>query len=178
MPVVPAVPTFTAEILSASELNQLGDALRFIYGSPIARLRQTVAQTLTTAVNTPITFTTEDDDTDIDLVGGHDNAVNTSRWTARYPGRYGFAGGIGFASNATGIRLCRFHINGTLMNDSDVLITPVSGNTTRMASRTTESYMSAGDYVEIVGTQTSGGNLNTSVAAGEQSHLMVWWIRS
>lgn len=178
MPTVPAVPTFSPGVLTTSQMNQLCDAINFLHSPPIAKLRQTVAQTLTTGVNTAITFTTESVDSDVDGVGGHDNASNTSRYTARYAGWYGVAGGVSFIGNATGIRLVRFAVNGTADDASDsLLINAGAGNTQRQPSRTTMVYLNEGDYVELYATQTSGGNLNTvATAGGEQSHMTVWRI--
>lgn len=178
MPVVPTPPLWSPGVLSTSQLNQLSAAVNFLLRPPIAKLRQTVAQTLTTGVGSAVTFTTESVDTDVDGTGGHDTSVNTSRYTARYPGWYGVAAGVSFIGNATGIRLVRFAVNGVADDASDsLLINAGAGNTQRQPSRTTIVYLDIGDYVETIATQTSGGNLNTvATAGGEQSHMSIWYL--
>lgn len=178
MALVPVVPTFSSDVLPTAQLTQLAAAVNFLQTPPIAKLRQTVAQTLTTGVSTAITFTTESVDTDIDGIGGHDNAVNTSRFTARYAGWYGVSGGVSWNSSAAGIRLARFAVNGTLDDASDSLLaTAGAGNTHRHPTRTTMVFLNVGDYAELFAVQSSGGNLATiATAGGEQSHMTVWWI--
>lgn len=178
MPALPTIPTFTSDTLPTSKLNELAAATRFLMRPPIVKLRQTVAQTLTTGVNTAITFTTESVDDDVDGGGAHDNVTNTSRFTARYPGWYAAAGKVSFNGNATGIRMARFQINGTADDASDILLaTAGAGNTHRGPAATILEYLNVDDYLEMYAVQTSGGNLATIVTTGgEQSYMNVWFV--
>lgn len=164
---MPNVPTFASgSLLTANRLS-------FLVRPPIAKLRQTVVQTLANSVGAALLFDTETVDTDPDGVGGHSGS--SSRYTARYPGWYQVSGGCTFQSNATGIRLVRWLVNGAAIA-GDALVAAVSGNTTRVAARTEFAYLNIGDYVELQATQTCGVNLNTSVAAEEQSTMNVRWV--
>lgn len=179
---MPAVPetkvgwTNGVDPLNSTNLNAyLRDPVRFLMNPPRAKLRQTVAQTLTTGVLAPLTFGAETVDTDIDGIGGHSTSTSTSRYTARYPGWYQVSGGCTFQSNATGIRLLRWAVNGAAIPGNDVLVTPVSGNTTRIPARTELVLLIEGDYVELLAQQTCGVDLNTAVSAEEQASMNVIW---
>lgn len=180
MAVVPVLPTATTGVYTSSQISQLIAAINFAMNPPIARLRQAVAQNLTDTVPAVITFDTEE----FDLfpsggAKGHSTSVNTSRYTAVFPGYYEVSGGVTFAASAAGVRVVRWLVNGASLTDSDVLLTPVTGNTTRIPTRTHEVYLNVGDYAELQVVQTSGGALLTSVsAAGEQSSMCVRWVHA
>lgn len=138
---------------------------------PYARLRQTVAQSLTNATYTAVTFTTED----YDSVGGHSTSVNTSRYTAQVAGAYGFAGGGAFAVNAAGTRSSRWALNGTAIAGTtspgfDPTITSV------VVARPLIVQLAVGDYIELQLRQSSGGALNTSVTSDDQTTMSVWYV--
>lgn len=176
MPIVPEVPDFSSGLSSSTQMQQLADAVSFALGPPIAQMRQIVAQTITNATLTSITFTAEDVDTDVDGTGGHSTSVNTSRFVARYPGWYVCAGGISYAASAVGSRLCDFNVNGIAANGGRVWL-PAHAAVNAIAARSVKVYLAIGDFVELVGYQTSGGNLDTAVTGAEQSLFNVWWQR-
>lgn len=172
---LPVPPTVAPGITSTSTLNQIRDAVRFLQQPPIARLRQTVAQTLTTGTITAITFGVEDVDTDIDGIGGHDTSSNTSRFTARYAGWYGVAARVAYAAGATGDRMVSIAVDGIEYAAARFLI---AASVSRMLPRTFATvYLGVGDFVETYGYHTQGSNLNTEVAASvEQSAMDIWWL--
>lgn len=168
MPAAPTSHTFVDGVQTTSELNAyIRDPITFWAQKPMAELRQLVAQTLTTAVFGSITFTTEDFDGDwvASSGGGHDNSTNPSRYTALYDGWYVLGGGVSFAINATGQRGCRWAVNGSAVNGSAVVYPATAGNVIVVAARTKRVFLNIGDYVELQGYQTSGGNLDTFVSA-------------
>lgn len=177
MPAVPTPPTIRDGVTPSSTWNQFRDAINFLLGPPIASLRQTAAQTLTTGVLTAVTFDVEDVDTDVAGLGGHSTSSNTSRWVAQYPGWYVVAAGVSWASNSTGQRVIDLLVNGTGANGSRIWVDATAGGSpTMLASRTVKLYLTAGDFVEVEAYQNSGGNLNTWVSnALEQSMMNVWW---
>lgn len=176
MATVPAVPTYVLnEDLTSTRLNALAAAVAFGQSVPAAHLRQTVLQTLATITYTGITFTTEDLDDDVAGTGGHSTSSATSRYTARYAGWYSCSGGVAFASNATGVRITRWAVNGTAVPGSATLLTPVSGNLTVTSARTVLVYLAVGDYVELQGYQSSGGPVDTSVGSDYQSTASIVW---
>ena len=110
------------------------------------------------ATATAIEYNTEVFDTD----AFHDNSTNPSRVTipAGKGGKYLFTAWNNFASNATGYRNMDLFINGTtLTGSSGVGWTPnASGNNSGTIAVILD--LVATDYVEVLVTQTSGGNLN------------------
>jgi len=172
MAVVPPLPQVVSGVWTSSQLSQLEALIAFLAAPPIARLRQTTPQTLTTGVLTAVTFTTEDDDS----VNGHDNSTNPSRYTAVYPGRYLLLGQVGFMSNATGVRICVWRVNGTSINGTQVQTVPATGQDTAMAACGTEWYLNVGDYVELWAFQSSGGNLNTASGPEDVCSMTVKWV--
>lgn len=140
-----------------------------------ALLRQTVTQTLTTATWTSITFTTED----VDAAGGHSTSSNTSRYVIANAGYVTVEFGVTFSGSSTaGQRGMRLAKNGTAIPQGRVLVNPAaSGSTELMGAKTVA--VAAGDYIELQGYQTSGGNLDTAYVSGEVgSFLNVRWVHS
>lgn len=138
-------------------------------------LRQTTTQTLATATWTSITFTTED----TDVAAGHSTSTNTSRYVIANPGYVTVEFGVTFAgASAAGQRGMRLTRNGTAIPQGRVLVNPAaSGSTELMGSKTVA--VVAGDYIEVQGYQTSGGNLDTAYVAGEVGCFMnVRWVHS
>lgn len=114
-----------------------------------------VQQSIATATWTVLAFASEHYDTDT----MHDTSTNNSRLTVTTAGKYHISGHVGFEANATGIRAIAIKTNGT----SDFLAVQnanaVSG-APHYLSISADYNLSAGDYVELVVYQTSGGALN------------------
>lgn len=176
MAVVPTPPTFVDGVLTTTELNQLGDALRFTQNPPRAELRQTSVQSIPNSSSTSVTFDVEDLDSNVGGISQHDTSSNTSRFTAAYPGRYKFSGAVAFAANASGVRITQWAVNGAVQNGSDTEITPVSGAVTVVPARTRTFQLEVGDYVELRAFQNSGGALNTGVTTSNQSGMSALWV--
>lgn len=173
MPVVPTPPTIRDVTVPSSEWNQFRDAIRFLQSPPIAKLRQTVAQTLTTGVITAITMNAEVVDTDVDGTGGHSGS--SSQFVARYPGWYGAAGRVAYSSDNTGTRMVSLAVNGVEIEGARHFIEASAADL--LPPSTGIAYLNAGDFLELWGYHTRGSNLNTEVAnAQEQSVLNIWWI--
>lgn len=178
MPAVPTAPTVGPGVPSTSQLNQFRDAIRFLQTKPIAQLRQTSAQTFTTAVFTPVQFNSEVFDLDPDGVGGHDNSTNNTRWTCRYPGYHLVSGLVTYNGNGTGARHAGLRINGAEVVSSYMSVTPTGADVNGVAPHAMRLLLDVGDYVELVGYQSSGGNLATYVASGAvHSALSIGWDR-
>jgi hypothetical protein len=180
MAVVPTVANLSDGVLTSTTLNAgLVAATQFLLTPPIANLRQTVAQTLTSSTFAPLTFDAEDIDKSI-TVGGHDNVTNNTRWTCVYAGYHQISGGIGFSNLSTpgGRRGGHFAINGTLVSGSSNLFAPAAGGGAAgsLAARSVIVYLFAGDYVELRGYFEGGGTLLTNISAEDQSHMSIRWI--
>jgi hypothetical protein len=172
----PGTHTFTDGIATSSEANSfVRDPINFLLAPPIALLRQTVLQSLTTAVMTAITFDVEDLDTNVAGTSQHDNVTNNSRFTAVYAGWYQVSGGVGVASSTAGRRACRWAVNGTFLNGSAVYLPANPSGTCEVPSRTHLLYLNVGDYVELQGYQDSGGSLNTATTTDTMSTMAVRW---
>jgi len=119
-------------------------------------------QTLSNATWTTITFPEEEFDTD----AFHSTSTNTGRLTipTGKDGKYRINASIVFDSNATGIRLVRFTKNGTFFQQG-VWGSASSAEQTASHSQVIVSLV-AGDYVEVQGYQTSGGNLDVKADGG------------
>lgn len=183
MGTVPTPHTWTAgDDATSTYLQTLTDASLYVLGSAtsggsrkgLARLRQTVAQTLTTATFTAINFDTED----VDYDAAHSTVTNTSRYTAQTAGYYLVSGIAGFVGNATGARYTAIYVNGSPINGTEQGFTTVpNADTLQIPTPGTLVYLNAGDYVQLVAYQSSGGNLNTHVAAAAFQPIMnVLWV--
>jgi len=152
------------------------DPINFLLNRPHAELRQTTTQSFVTGTNTAVQFNAEDVDTDVDGVGGHDNVTNNTRYTARYPGWYLISGVIEFNANATGTRFAWLAVNGTDVNGSVGRGIADAAGSSVTPSRPKLIFLNVGDYVELIGFQTSGGALGTVVSARDQSSMSVLWM--
>ena len=177
MATVPTTHDFTDGIVTSSEDNAyIRDPIKFLLSPPRAMLRQTTLQPLTTGVAAALAFQAEDVDDDVDGVGGHDNAVNNTRYTARYPGRYLLGGGVGFVANVTGRRGCYWAVDGAAVNGSMTALPATAVLEANVPARAISVYLNTGDYVELVAFQESGGTLNTNVTTFNQPSMSVLWV--
>lgn len=138
-----------------------------------AKLRQTATQTLTTAVWGSITFTTED----ADAAAGHSIVTNTSRYVVSVAGELQVEAGVTFAANTTGVRGMRIAKNGTAVPQGRVIVSAASSGSTELALCRTIT-AAAGDYIEVQGYQTSGGNLDTAYATESGCFMNVRWVHT
>ena len=152
--------------LPAAELNDCFDPPRcFVYNSA------NISITTSGAVQA-LTFDTEYEDTG----GMHSTSVNTSRITIPTGGSgwYRFGGCVRFAANATGYREVKIRANGSV----DIVIQRTEnhgGTDTCRVALHGEYPLAAGDYIELVVTQNSGGALNAeAVTPYSPSFYAVW----
>ena len=118
--------------------------------------KDTSDQTLSNDTDTVITFNAEEFDTD----GFHDNSTNNSRITipSGKGGKYLIIATLAFAANATGVRAAYFKKNGS----TNIILGYQYQTTSSFTFRASVSGicdLTAGDYIEHLGVQTSGGNL-------------------
>lgn len=123
----------------------------------------TSGQTIATGTITAVEFNGESFDTD----GFHDNTTNPSRITipAGKGGYYRITGGVGWVSNATGYRQAFIQLNGVGSAQANDSRPAVSGTSTSQTVTTT-LLLVAGDFVELIARQTSGGNLDLIAEEG------------
>lgn len=182
MGTVPAPYTPTAgDDATQARVLTWADAANYLLGNatsggskrPLCVMRQTVAQAVANGTNVAVTLDVED----VDYDNGHSTVTNTSRYTAGTAGWYFLAGVVAYVANATGDRECRFRLNGTtFLNASDAAgaADPTAGQPT-IIHATTYVFLNAGDYVELIAFQQSGGALNTQASGAGASRLAVEW---
>jgi hypothetical protein len=128
--------------------------------SSFCSLYQTTGPTLSTSTLTLYAW----DNEYADLLEMHDNVLLNSRITIRKRGLYFTLARIRFAANTTGLREVEIYVNGTStfanligINTQNANVAP--GLTTVTAVCIKELFPA--DYLEVMGYQTSGGNLAT-----------------
>jgi|SRR5881394_3394713 len=177
MAAVPGTHDFADSQAPSTEMNTfVRDPINFLLTPPIAVLRQTVAQTITTGTMTAATFDTEDLDTNVSATSQHDNVTNNTRFTAVYAGWYQVSGGTGYSANVTNRRANRWAVNGASLSGTGVYLPTTPTGTCETPSRTFFLFLNVGDYVEFQIYQDSGGNLNTAVSTDQQTTMMVRWV--
>jgi hypothetical protein len=156
---VPTLPTWTAgQRVTGALLQSITTFGNFMGTPPQARLHQAVSQSLANNTFSAITF----DSTDIDTYSGHSNVTNNTRYTFQYSGTYLLLGGVSWAASTTGFRQVLFRGNGTA-SYKKIQAAPSPSFETALQTAVTEPF-NAGDYVELMCWQNSGGSLSTVVA--------------
>lgn len=109
-----------------------------------------------------------------DNYSGHSNTVNNSRYTIQVPGWYTVVGTYAAAGNSTGFRAVRIAKNGV---SSPLGFASYSGATTSAGisinTPTSDIQLAVGDFLEVQGWQSSGGNLNTDIGVDTRSALFI-----
>lgn len=126
----------------------------------------------TTGTNQVLTFNSER----FDIGACHDTAVNPGRLTvpAGGDGVYMIGGQVRWASNATGYRSLLIQVNGaTAIAQNNPAPTPAAVTLMQVVSM---YQLAAGDYVELVAYQSSGGSLVIDAAPALSPEF--WWFRT
>jgi hypothetical protein len=137
---------------------------------PAARVTKSASQSVGSGALTTLTWDAEDFDT----AALHDNAVNNSRLTAPISGIYQVTAGVDWAFNATGFRQAAVSVNGS--SHASVIVDPSSSADEHQQVSDIVN-LSAGDFVEVQGEQTSGGGLNVLGGGGSfPTFMAMTWI--
>lgn len=154
---------------SLNDLQSRLDRLQSAASPPVpqARVFNSAALTITTATDTALTFNSERWDNG----SLHSTSATTGRLTAPITGLYGFGAAVRFAANATGDRTVYFRINGSTIVGVDDRRAPATRACSFVISG--EYQLTAGDYVEVVVRQDSGGNLNV---VAEANYSPEFWM--
>jgi hypothetical protein len=153
-------------------VNRVVDALRDAVSPPLpqARVFNSANISIPTGTVTALTFNSER----YDNGGLHSTSANTGRLTAPITGLYVIGGNVRFAANATGIRNALIRLNGTTFIATDTRQATGGGNATDLPLET-QYQLTAGDFLELVVFQDSGGALN--VTAGANFSPEFWMTR-
>jgi hypothetical protein len=129
-------------------------------------------QSISNAAFNAVSFNSEDYDTG----GFHSTAVNTSRFTvpAGAGGTYLIIGHVVFAANGTGQRGLTIGKNGggATINGVSAFKSSPSGTYVTMVNIMAVLVLAAGDYIELLAYQDSGGALNIGVATTYYSNSL------
>jgi hypothetical protein len=154
------------EVLTAANLNtHLRDNVSYLANPPKCRVYNSANESIPNSTDTALTFDTERFDTDT----MHSTVSNTGRITFTTAGTYLVGGHVVFNSSATGIRKLFIRMGGTTPLATVEL---VPSSSFPAFSIDTLYPFTAGQYVELIAYQTSGGALN--VLAGG-NHTPEFW---
>lgn len=165
------------EAATSTNINTYYSAISFLENPPIATMYQANPQTIASGGEVAIAL----DSTSFDSYNGHSNVTNNTRYTFQVAGMYLVAGLVAWSPNATGIRAASLRLNGTTdVIASQVILQTVStgGINCNVPTRTAVIQVNVNDYVELMGTQTSGGNLATQTGSPNQCGLSVCWLHA
>jgi hypothetical protein len=148
----------TNEVVTAANMNtHVRDNMSFLGSPPACSVQAAVSQSVPTSTHTSLIAPTENFDTD----AMHSTVTNTSRITFTTAGRYLVSATLVFGSNVTGIRILSFFVDATTRYEMVAVAANTGGNTTLSGSRAFS--FTAGQFVEVQGFQSSGGNIDLAL---------------
>lgn len=148
----------------------VADAVR----PPMTKLVQQALQALANATNVAITFAAGSEE--IDTHNWHDVVTNNTRVTVTKTGRYRIDATVAVAASATVTGLTvAIWINGSSIQPV-IRWKPNATSTATSAYTSALVELTAGQYVECVANQASGGALNTQASGGINSVLQVQYL--
>lgn len=155
------------EVYTGSEWRLLG------LSRPAARLGRTTAnQSIPHNTATALAWNAESEDTH----NAHDNLTNASRFTAPVAGLYLVTATVTWNGNSTGTRQIGVRVNGTTTYSGERI--GVDGaSITFVQSISRMVRLAAGDYVEAVVVQTSGGALDVDRTFESGPGMEICWMR-
>jgi hypothetical protein len=161
---LPVFPSFTfQQVATIAQLNELAYDATFLLTPPAqVLLVSSSAQSIPNATLTAITWQSAT------WTGPAAMWTPGSRATAPVPGYYDLDAQVTFAANATGARQVMFRVTTGPGNPGGAGNMTVFGQYSgpaggaQVATGMLSPYMYAGDYVEVLAYQSSGGSLNTA----------------
>lgn len=147
------MPFFAGDDLPAATMEKIANP-------PRARVLANAAQSIPNLTFTEIQFPEQD------FVYGitHDAVSNPTRFTATIDGIYQLTGAICWATNGTGVRACKWQKNGVDVPGGGSNVVAYTPGQPLVLARPTMVALAPGDYVALLGSQSSGAALNTFVS--------------
>lgn len=163
------------DVLTAADLNTyVRDNAKWLgTDKPHCRIRNSANINHTSTGNyQALTFDSER----VDVGAMHDLVTNPGRITvpAGGAGFYTIGGQIEFDGNATGRRGIQIRLNGATVIAREE--TPSIGANDQPITLVTAYQLAAGDYVELMGYQNSGGNLNMLASSAYAPEFYAHWL--
>lgn len=168
-----SLPTVTAgQTITTTWGNLVDTNLDFLANPPACRVTHNTTQSHTNNGNwQAVVFNTESYDT----AGMHSTSVNTSRITITDAGLYLVRAAAAFAASVTGLRNLGFRVNGSGTGGPTYAGQSYPGHANdALMSHSDVIKLVAGDYVEVVAFQNSGGNLTIQNYEGHPSFGALW----
>ncbi len=162
------------EVVTADNINTYNSGIAFLENPPLCVMYQAGAQSIPNAALTAVIFDTNE----VDTYNGHSLVTNPTRYTSQVAGWYELSGVGSLVSGAGTFRVTTWAKNGTAVPGGSTILPPVSGVGTSIPAVTREVFLALTDYVELQIEQNTGGALNTSVVAGQQSMATIRWVHA
>lgn len=179
-PTVPAAPGGSIPLAQVAVANgassivaaNITDLREQLHANPYARVSRTSTLSVSSGVSTTVTWQTEDYDTArmVNLAAAAD------RITITRAGLYHVAGNVIFASSGTGIRNLVLLRNGVSYLEENQVDAVSAGGFQTPLKVTTDVVLGAGDYVQLVAVQNSGGALNIGQSGSRHPALTARYL--
>jgi hypothetical protein len=156
----------TGTVAPATWGDQSRDNQEFLIDPPACSISQ-AANTSCADATITVLGTTATESFDNDAM--HSDVTNRSRITIQTAGRYLFLARVSFAANSANSREVRFRIDGSTLVNGILLLH--AGSATWRGSLTGMLVLSAGQYVECVANQNSGGALDAALVEFAATYL-------
>lgn len=170
---VPSTAVTGNFLTSAMWNSQVRDAVTFLTNPPrFIGVCTVIPAAPNNAVEQIVPFDSED----VDSEGGHSNTVNNTRYTVQVPGLYLVTGHLAFNANVTGMRVMDIKVNGAIVGGGRVSTGGPTGSVSMAMSNALHIPLAVGDYVELSGTQYSGGALQMAGSTAYNPRLTLHWV--
>lgn len=147
--------TDPGDILTAAWCDQVRDNGEFLIDPPTCSVYN-AGMTVTNSSDTALTVSGEFFDNDSMHTG------TSSQIICQTAGRYLVSASVSFAASAAARVLTRFQVNGTTLYSTDSRAA-IGGATPDQVSITRSFVLAAGDYVETIVNQNSGGSITVTL---------------
>lgn len=165
----------TGQVLTAAFWNaQVRDAITFLLNPPDFVGKQSTGQSIPSGTPTAVALDTNT----LDSYAGHSTVTNNTRYVAQVSGTYSASGVVAYPLNSTSGRSAHLRVNGVDLANSQTQMHSSSTYNTIVPTPTLDVYLNAGDYIELIAQQSSGGSLTLLTAAPGNSGLTVRWVHT
>lgn len=173
----PAAFSDVTEITGAFMNANVRDAVNFLAFPPMARLKnEGNSQSVPSGADTAVTWVASNfSGFNSDNYGGWSSGTNPSRYTFPVSGRYYVYGQVAWPSSNSGQWQCGLRVNGTSTWYGTRTSPPTTSTAGMILTAERHLRVSAGDYVEVTGTQTTGSPVSLATTSPSYSKLIVLW---